>query len=68
MRFVMINLFLICLLIFGIGYLAFGDGGTVTNPEMHTQPIQELSGPEIGVLCTGSLQIRSEGYFEPVRN
>ena len=25
MRFVIINLFLVCLLLFGIGYLAFGD-------------------------------------------
>ena len=37
MRFVMINLFLVCLLLFGIGYLAFGDAACLTdpNPNIH---------------------------------
>ena len=33
MRFLMINLFLICLLLFGIGYLAFGYDETVVPSE-----------------------------------
>ena len=33
MRFVMINLILVCLLLFGIGYLAFGSVETDPNPE-----------------------------------
>ena len=33
MRFLMINLFLICLLLFGIGYLAFGNDETVVSAE-----------------------------------
>jgi len=33
MRFVMINLILVCLLLFGIGYLAFGNVETDPNPE-----------------------------------
>ena len=33
MRFVMINLILVCLLLFGIGYLAFGNVETNPNPE-----------------------------------
>ncbi|MYC76476.1 hypothetical protein F4X10_11995 [Candidatus Poribacteria bacterium] len=37
MRFLMINLILVCLLLFGIGYLAFGDteNGTVLEPHVH---------------------------------
>ena len=35
MRFLMINLFLICLLLFGIGYLAFGHDKTGTTSESH---------------------------------
>ena len=37
MRFVMINLFLVCLLLFGIGYLAFGhdETGTISEPHAH---------------------------------
>lgn len=42
MRFVIINLFLICLLLFGIGYLAFADVGTVVTSETCTQPMCEL--------------------------
>ena len=34
MRFLMINLFLIFLLFFGIGYLAFGSVETGTNSEL----------------------------------
>ncbi len=33
MRFLMINLILVCLLLFGIGYLAFGDTEIGSNPE-----------------------------------
>ena len=33
MRFLMINLLLVCLLLFGIGYLAFGDDETVAPAE-----------------------------------
>ena len=36
MRFVMINLFLICFFLFGIAYLAFGHDGTDTTSEPHT--------------------------------
>ena len=32
MRFMMINLLLVCLLLFGIAYLAFGDVETLPNP------------------------------------
>ena len=35
MRFVMINLFLVCLLLLGIGYLAFGHDETGTTSEPH---------------------------------
>ena len=40
MRFLMINLFLVCLLLFGIGYLAFGSNETVVPAEqcdVHTE-------------------------------
>ena len=43
MRFVMINLLIVFLLLFGIGYLAFGDVGTVVTPEAWTQSIPQLS-------------------------
>ena len=33
MRFMMINLLLVCLLLFGIAYLAFGSVETGPNPE-----------------------------------
>ncbi|MDE0425205.1 MAG: hypothetical protein OXN25_10080 [Candidatus Poribacteria bacterium] len=33
MRFLMINLILVCLLLFGIGYLAFGYDETVVSAE-----------------------------------
>ena len=36
MRFVMINLFIVFLLLFGIGYLAFGHDGALTNQELLT--------------------------------
>lgn len=35
MRFLMINLLLVCLLLFGIGYLAFGSDETVVPAEQH---------------------------------
>ena len=34
MRFVMINLLIVFLLLFGIGYLAFGHDGTLTTQEL----------------------------------
>ena len=37
MRFVMINLFLVCLLFFGIGYLAFGHTGTDAESHGHDE-------------------------------
>lgn len=37
MRFVMINLFLVCLFLFGIGYLAFSDIGTDTESHGHDE-------------------------------
>ena len=36
MRFLMINLLLVCLLLFGIGYLAFGDTGIEADFELDT--------------------------------
>ena len=36
MRFLMINLILVCLLLFGIGYLAFGDTQIGTGLELDT--------------------------------
>ena len=41
MRFLMINLILVCLLLFGIGYLAFGDTETVL--ELHAHSLDETS-------------------------
>ncbi len=38
MRFVIINLFLVCLLLLGISYLAFGDTVCETNPNFDTHP------------------------------
>ena len=43
MRFVMINLFIVFLLFFGIGYLAFGHEGTLTAFEPHADPVNETS-------------------------
>ena len=43
MRFVMINLFLVCLLLFGIGYLAFGHDGAEETSESHTHQTSEAS-------------------------
>ena len=43
MRFLMINLFLICFFLFGIGYLAFGHDGTDTTSEPHTQHTSDAS-------------------------
>ena len=43
MRFVMINLFIVFLLFFGIGYLAFGHEGTLTASEPHVDPVNETS-------------------------
>ena len=41
MRFLMINLFLVCLLLFGIGYLAFGSDETVVPAEQHNPHTEE---------------------------
>ena len=43
MRFLMINLILVCLLLFGIGYLAFGDTETGTVLEPHVHAVDETS-------------------------
>ncbi len=47
MRFLMINLILVCLLLFGIGYLAFGDieiaTGLESCPSLHVRPIENTS-------------------------
>ena len=44
MRFVIVNLFIICLLLFGIGYLAFGDVETISKPVIDTcMPFQRLT-------------------------
>ena len=41
MRFLMINLFLVCLLLFGIGYLAFGYDETVVSTEPRDHHTEE---------------------------
>ena len=41
MRFLMINLLLVCLLLFGIGYLAFGCDETVVPAEPGDPRIEE---------------------------
>ena len=41
MRFLMINLLLVCLLLFGIGYLAFGCDETVVPTEQHDPHTEE---------------------------
>ncbi|MCE2415813.1 hypothetical protein J4G07_17660 [Candidatus Poribacteria bacterium] len=41
MRFLMINLLLVCLLLFGIGYLAFGSDETVVPAEQHNPHTEE---------------------------
>lgn len=43
MRFVMINLLIVFLLLFGIGYLAFGHDGTLTTPEPHAYRMGDIS-------------------------
>ena len=42
MRFIMINLFLVCLLLFGIGYLAFGDAVCLTDPNLHVHHVDTI--------------------------
>ena len=43
MRIFMINLLLICLLLFGIGYMAFSDTEAISKPEMDTyMPFHQL--------------------------
>ncbi len=41
MRFLMINLLLVCLLLFGIGYLAFGYDETVVPAEQRDHHTEE---------------------------
>ena len=41
MRFLMINLLLVCLLLFGIGYLAFGCDETVVPTEQRDHHIEK---------------------------
>ena len=41
MRFLLINLFLVCLLLFGIGYLAFGYDETVGPAEQRDPHAEE---------------------------
>ena len=41
MRFLMINLLLVCLLLFGIGYLAFGCDETVVPAEQRDHHTEE---------------------------
>ena len=43
MRFVMINLCIVFLLLFGIGYLAFGHDGTLTTSEPHVYSVDQAS-------------------------
>lgn len=43
MRFLMINLFFVCLFLFGISYLAFGHDGTDTTSEPHAHHVSEAS-------------------------
>lgn len=43
MRFVMINLLIVFLLLFGIGYLAFGHDGALTTPEPHAYRVGDIS-------------------------
>lgn len=43
MRFVMINLLIVFLLLFGIGYLAFGHDGTLTTPESQAYRMGDTS-------------------------
>ena len=43
MRFLMINLFLVCLFLFGIGYLAFGDDEAITTSESHAPSVGDAS-------------------------
>ena len=52
MRFVMINLFLVCLFLFGMGYLAFGHDETETTSESHGPYMGDAS-REVGFLCLG---------------
>ncbi|MDE0424884.1 MAG: hypothetical protein OXN25_08460 [Candidatus Poribacteria bacterium] len=44
MRFLMINLILVCLLLFGIGYLAFSDieieAGLESDPSLHVHHLE----------------------------
>ena len=41
MRFVIINLLLVCLLLLGISYLAFGYTGTTTDSEPHLHQMDD---------------------------
>ena len=56
MRFTMINLFLVCLMLFGIAYLAFGDVETLPYPT----PTLQTS-----VHCPNDLKPYSTAYALP---
>ncbi len=56
MRFMMINLFLVCLLLFGIAYLAFGDVQTPPYPIPTTQTY---------IRCINELKSYSTAYASP---
>ena len=43
MRFVMINLLIVFLLLFGIGYLAFGHDGALTTSKPHAYRVGDTS-------------------------
>ncbi len=53
MRFMMINLFLVCLLLFGIAYLAFGDVETLPYPVPTSQAY---------IRCINELESYSTAY------
>ena len=60
MRFVMINLLIVFLLLFGIGYLAFGHDGALMPPEPHAYRVGDTS---FEVLKTAREAIRLEHQF-----
>ena len=62
MRFVMINLLLVCLLLLGIGYLAFGDAEVIPNsePAAHSHILHHIMD---GMLWTES----PDAFRKPLR-
>ena len=57
MRFVIINLLLVCLLLLGISYLAFGHTGTTTDSEPHLHQMDDT------FRDSKNLKIRMLPYF-----